>query len=89
MERIVPDEVYNLAAQSHVRVSFDEPEFTGDVTGSGPTRLLEAPRIARCPRGTTRRHLEMFGAIHPPQNEDDRLLPALAHTARRRCTRTG
>ena len=37
---IQPDEVYNLGAQSHVRVSFDEPEFTGDVTGVGITRLL-------------------------------------------------
>ena len=41
---INPDEVYNLAAQSHVRVSFDEPEYTGDVTGLGTIRLLEAIR---------------------------------------------
>jgi GDPmannose 4,6-dehydratase len=40
-----PDEVYNLGAQSHVRVSFDEPEFTGEVNGIGPTRLLEAIRL--------------------------------------------
>ena len=42
---IQPDEIYNLAAQSHVRVSFDEPEFTADVTGTGTQRLLEAIRI--------------------------------------------
>ena len=70
IERIAPDEIYNLAAQSHVRVSFDEPEFTGDVTGLGATRLLEAVRIAEVPAryyqaGTS----EMFGGINPPQNE--------------------
>src|SRR5436190_6695750 len=42
--KIVPDEVYNLAAQSHVRVSFDAAEYTGDVTGTGTVRLLEAIR---------------------------------------------
>ncbi len=46
---INPDEVYNLAAQSHVRVSFDEPEHTADTTGVGSIRLLEAIRVA----GTT------------------------------------
>ena len=45
LERIRPDEVYNLAAQSHVRVSFDEPEYTGMATGLGSTRLLEAIRM--------------------------------------------
>src|SRR2546423_13606542 len=40
--RVQPDEVYHLAAQSHVRVSFDIPEYTGDVTGVGATRILEA-----------------------------------------------
>ncbi len=42
--RIAPDEIYHLAAQSHVRVSFDIPEYTGDVTGLGTTRILEAIR---------------------------------------------
>src|SRR5882757_4892664 len=46
LAEINPDEVYNLAAQSHVRVSFDEPEHTADTTGSGTIRLLEAIRIA-------------------------------------------
>ena len=45
LEKIHPDEVYNLAAQSHVRVSFDEPEFTGMTTGLGTTRLLESIRM--------------------------------------------
>ena len=45
MNKIQPDEVYHLAAQSHVRVSFDEPEYTGDTTGLGTTRLLEAIRL--------------------------------------------
>src|SRR3712207_6056673 len=44
---INPDEVYNLGAQSHVRVSFDQPVFTGDVTGVAAMRLLEAVRAAR------------------------------------------
>src|ERR1043166_1526298 len=42
--KIQPEEIYNLAAQSHVRVSFDSPEYTADITGSGTVRLLEAIR---------------------------------------------
>src|SRR5882762_3936789 len=45
LDKIRPNEVYHLAAQSHVRVSFDEPEYTGDTTGTGTTRLLEAIRM--------------------------------------------
>lgn len=67
---IHPDEVYHLAAQSHVRVSFDEPEHTGDVTGIGTTRLLEAIRMigleCRFYQASTS---EMFGATPPPQSE--------------------
>ena len=44
LEKIKPDEIYNLGAQSHVRVSFDIPVYTGDVTGIGTTRLFEAVR---------------------------------------------
>ncbi|MBR7191542.1 GDP-mannose 4,6-dehydratase [Gordonia sp. SCSIO 19800] len=73
---INPDEVYNLAAQSHVRVSFDEPEHTGDTTGIGSIRLLEAVRLA----GVDCRYYqasssEMFGASPPPQNEDTLFYP--------------
>ena len=70
MARIQPAEVYNLAAQSHVRVSFDEPEYTGDTTGLGTTRLLEALRITGVPaRFYQASSSEMFGATPPPQNE--------------------
>lgn len=70
LHSIDPDEVYNLAAQSHVRVSFDEPEYTGDVTGMGPMRLLEAVRVAgiKC-RYYQASSSEMFGSSAPPQNE--------------------
>ena len=68
--KIQPDEVYNLAAQSHVRVSFDEPEFTGEVTGLGTTRLLEAIRLTQIPaRFYQASSSEMFGATPPPQTE--------------------
>lgn len=65
-----PDEVYNLGAQSHVRVSFDAPLYTGDVTGLGALRLLEAIRAS----GIETRYYqasssEMFGATPPPQHE--------------------
>ncbi|CAB4868443.1 unannotated protein [freshwater metagenome] len=76
MARIQPDEVYNLAAQSHVRVSFDEPEFTGDTTGLGTTRLLEALRITGVPaRFYQASSSEMFGATPPPQNESTPFYP--------------
>jgi GDPmannose 4,6-dehydratase len=74
--KIQPDEVYNLAAQSHVRVSFDEPEFTGMTTGMGTTRLLEAIRMVglNC-RYYQASSSEMFGATPPPQNEDTPFWP--------------
>lgn len=76
LESIQPDEVYNLAAQSHVRVSFDEPEFTGEVTGLGATRLLEAVRVAKLPvRYYQASTSEMFGATPPPQNEETQFYP--------------
>lgn len=76
LNEIQPHEVYNLAAQSHVRVSFDEPEYTGDVTGLGTIRLLEAIRAA----GLSTRFYqasssEMFGATPPPQNEETPFYP--------------
>ncbi|WP_129266068.1 GDP-mannose 4,6-dehydratase [Streptomyces sp. M3] len=67
---IQPDEVYNLGAQSHVRVSFDAPLYTGDVTGLGTVRLLEAIRASRIEtRVYQASSSEMFGASPPPQNE--------------------
>ncbi|MEE1940356.1 GDP-mannose 4,6-dehydratase [Streptomyces sp. TRM 70361] len=65
-----PDEVYNLGAQSHVRVSFDTPLYTGDVTGLGALRLLEAIRASGVrTRVYQASSSEMFGATPPPQNE--------------------
>ncbi|CAN5604081.1 GDP-mannose 4,6-dehydratase [soil metagenome] len=69
-----PDEVYNLAAQSHVGISFHEPEFTADVDGLGVLRLLEAIRAygdetGRMPRVYQAGTSEMFGASPPPQCE--------------------
>ena len=73
---IQPDEVYNLGAQSHVRVSFDEPEFTGDVTGVGSTRLLEAVRLmSPHSKFYQASSSEMFGATPPPQDEDTPFYP--------------
>ncbi|WP_341924220.1 GDP-mannose 4,6-dehydratase [Nocardioides psychrotolerans] len=76
MHEIEPDEVYNLAAQSHVRVSFDEPEHTGDTTGVGAMRLLEAVRMAgiQC-RYYQASSSEMFGATPPPQHEETPFYP--------------
>jgi GDPmannose 4,6-dehydratase len=66
-----PEEIYNLGAQSHVKVSFDTPEYTGDVTGLGSTRLLEAIReLATRPRIYQASSSEMFGKVRDtPQNE--------------------
>jgi len=73
---IKPDEVYNLAAQSHVRVSFDTPEYTGNVTGLGATRLLEAIRRSQHPiRFYQASSSEMFGGAAPPQNEETAFHP--------------
>jgi GDPmannose 4,6-dehydratase len=70
LQRVQPDEVYHLGAQSHVRVSFDEPEFTGDTTGIGTTRLLEAIRMIGLDcRFYQASSSEMFGATPPPQDE--------------------
>src|SRR5271157_3283821 len=77
-----PDEVYHLAAQSHVRVSFDVPEYTGDITGLGTARLLEAIRRS----GTKTRFYqasssEMFGSAPPPQNENTVFQPRSPYAA--------
>jgi GDPmannose 4,6-dehydratase len=67
---IQPDEIYHLGAQSHVRVSFDVPEYTNDVTGMGTVRILEAIRDARVQtRFYQASSSEMFGSTPPPQDE--------------------
>lgn len=70
LNRVRPDEVYHLGAQSHVRVSFDQPEYTGSVTGMGTVRLLEAIRASEtnC-RFYQASSSEMFGAAPPRQDE--------------------
>lgn len=71
LREIAPDEVYHLAAQSHVRVSFEEPEYTSNATGLGTVRLLEAIRQTglNC-RFYQASSSEMFGSSPPPQSED-------------------
>ena len=77
-----PDEVYNLAAQSHVRVSFDMPEYTGDVTGLGTIRILEAIRKSGFEEKFYQASSsEMFGAAHPPQDENTPFEPRSPYAA--------
>ena len=65
-----PDEVYNLGAQSHVKVSFETPEYTGDVSGLGAMRLLEAVRASRLDTRVYQASTsELFGSAPPPQSE--------------------
>ncbi|MFO1499055.1 MAG: GDP-mannose 4,6-dehydratase [Verrucomicrobiota bacterium] len=77
MRQIQPDEIYNLAAQSHVRVSFDGPEYTSDITGLGTVRLLEAIREAGIrPRFYQASSSEMFGKVQDvPQTEKTPFYP--------------
>ncbi len=79
---ITPDEIYNLGAQSHVRVSFDVPEYTGEVTALGTVRLLEAIRET----GVNTRFYqasssEMFGNSESPQNEKTAFQPRSPYAA--------
>ena len=67
---VQPDEIYHLAAQSHVQVSFDVPDYTGSTTGLATMRLLEAIRVTGVPvRFYQASSSEMFGSTAPPQNE--------------------
>jgi GDPmannose 4,6-dehydratase len=71
-----PNEIYHLGAQSHVRVSFDIPEYTFDVTGAGTLRLLDAIREAGAPaRFYQASSSEMYGSASPPQSETTRFHP--------------
>ena len=94
MARIRPDEVYNLAAQSHVQVSFELSEYTGDVVGIGTTRLLEAIRSAGLEK-TVRFYQastsELFGKVAEiPQTENTPFYPRSPYSRFRckyfRCT---
>jgi GDPmannose 4,6-dehydratase len=79
---IRPDEIYHLGAQSHVKVSFDMPEYTGDVTALGTLRLLEALRKTGIPaRFYQASSSEMFGAAPPPQNESTPFRPRSPYAA--------
>ncbi len=76
------DEIYHLAAQSHVRVSFDMPEYTGDITALGTTRLLEAiKRSGIKTKFYQASSSEMFGAALPPQNENTPFYPRSPYAA--------
>jgi len=73
---IKPDEIYHLGAQSHVKVSFDMPEYTGNITGLGTTRILEAIRRSGIKtKFYQASSSEMFGAAPPPQNEKTPFYP--------------
>ena len=77
IDKIAPDEIYNLAAQSHVRVSFDSPEYTTDITATGVVRLLEAIRETGIkPRFYQASSSEMFGKVQEvPQRETTPFYP--------------
>ncbi|MBS3903232.1 MAG: GDP-mannose 4,6-dehydratase [Anaplasmataceae bacterium] len=84
--KIQPDEIYNLAAQSHVRVSFDIPEYTANVTGVGALRILEAIKDFESHMGKKIKFYqasssEMFGASPPPQNEETPFYPRSPYAA--------
>lgn len=75
--KIKPHEIYNIASMSHVRVSFDKPEYTGQITGLGPTRILEALRSCnmRNVKYYQASSSEMFGDSPPPQDENTPFRP--------------
>ena len=80
INKVKPEEVYNLAAQSHVKVSFEIPEYTMDITGNGALRILEALRDFQTETGGKVKFYqasssEMFGAAPPPQNEKTPFIP--------------
>ncbi|OGM96099.1 MAG: GDP-mannose 4,6-dehydratase [Candidatus Yanofskybacteria bacterium RIFCSPHIGHO2_02_FULL_38_22b] len=77
---VKPDEIYNLGAQSHVKVSFEIPEYTMDITGNGALRILEAIRDFQNETGKKIKFYqasssEMFGSAPPPQNEKTPFIP--------------
>ena len=77
-----PQEIYHLAAQSHVRVSFDMPEYTGDISGLGVTRLMEAIRRSGIQtRFYQASSSELYGSAPPPQNEETPMQPRSPYAA--------
>jgi len=79
---IQPDEIYHLGAQSHVRVSFDIPEYTGDITGLGTTRILEGIRRSGIKtRFYQAGSSEMYGGAVAPQNENTSFIPKSPYAA--------
>ncbi|MFO1040112.1 MAG: GDP-mannose 4,6-dehydratase, partial [Geminicoccaceae bacterium] len=84
VQEVQPDEIYNLAAQSHVKVSFETPEYTANADGIGTLRLLEAIRILRL-EGRTRFYQastsELYGSSPPPQDEDTTFRPQSPYAA--------
>jgi GDPmannose 4,6-dehydratase len=86
IEKVQPDEIYNLAAQSHVRVSFDQPEYTADVVATGTLRILDCFRdyvanSRRQVRFYQAGSSEMFGAAAPPQSESTAFYPRSPYAA--------
>ena len=82
VKTVRPTEIYNLAAQSHVQISFDQPEYTGDADGLGTTRLLEAIRTSGLPtRFYQASTSEMFGFTPPPQSESSPFHPRSPYAA--------
>lgn len=80
--KVQPDEVYNLAAQSHVKVSFDMPEYTGNITGLGTLRILEAIRRSGVKaKFYQASSSEMFGSAPAPQNEKTPFYPRSPYAA--------
>jgi GDPmannose 4,6-dehydratase len=80
LQRVMPDEVYNLGAQSHVKVSFEQPEYTGNIDGLGTLRLLDAVRDIQETSGQEVKFYqagtsEMFGAAPAPQSESTPFYP--------------
>src|SRR4030065_2777053 len=79
---VQPNEIYHLGAQSHVRVSFDMPEFTGDITGLGTTRMLESIRRSGIKsKFYQASSSEMFGDSPPPQNVHTPFRPCSPYAA--------
>ena len=79
---VQPEEIYHLGAQSHVRVSFDMPEYTGDITGIGTTRMLEAIRRSGIKtKFYQASSSEMYGDSPPPQNENTSFRPRSPYAA--------